>query len=201
MRSFVSGRMGTICLPFDLTAEQITEGFGENVEVYEYTSLNGTTMNFSKATEMKAGKPYLVKTAEDKENLVFSDIDFSEDTQVQPSDVNTSYVFTGTFSPYSMLTDQTELFLATNGTLKYPSSSSNNANLLGGYRGYFRLSNGSAGSAKICFDGTVTGIDGIDIDDNQPVKVYNLKGQYVGDSLQDLSKGIYVAGGKKVAIK
>lgn len=32
-------------------------------------------------------------------------------------------------------------------------------------------------------------------------KVYNLQGQYVGSSLQDLSKGVYMINGKKVIIK
>lgn len=32
-------------------------------------------------------------------------------------------------------------------------------------------------------------------------KVYNLNGQYVGDSLEDLPKGIYIAGGKKYVVK
>ena len=32
-------------------------------------------------------------------------------------------------------------------------------------------------------------------------KVYNLQGQYVGSSLQGLSKGIYIINGKKVIIK
>lgn len=32
-------------------------------------------------------------------------------------------------------------------------------------------------------------------------KVYNLNGQYVGDSLENLPKGIYIAGGKKYVVK
>ncbi len=200
MRSFVSGRMGTVCLPFDLTAKQIAEGFGENAEVYDYTSLNGSTMNFSKATRMTAGKPYLVKTAENKDYLYFSDVTISSDTQAKPSTIDESYVFTGTFSPYSMATDKSELFLSTDGLLKYPSSSDNNR--IGGYRGYFRLAGGGsvAQSAQISFDGSITGISSIDIGAQQSPKIYNLKGQYVGDNLKNLPKGIYMSNGKKIVI-
>ncbi len=198
-RSFVSGRMGTVCLPFALTAAQIAEGFGEKAEVYEYTELKENAMNFTKVTEMAAGKAYLVKTAEDKSSISFTGVNISEDATPKKSDINDNYVFTGTFSPYTMKTDQTEFFLATNGKLKYPSSSSDNANLLGGYRGYFQLSKGS--NAKICFDGEITGIDNISVDDNESVKVYNLNGQFVGDNLESLPKGVYVANGKKVIIK
>lgn len=198
-RSFVSGRMGTVCLPFALTSAQIAEGFGENAEVYEYTELKENAMNFKKVTKMEAGKAYLVKTAEDKSSISFTGVNISEDAAAQPSTVDGNYVFTGTFSPYTMKTDQTEYFLATNGSLKYPSSSSDNANLLGGYRGYFRLAKDS--NAKICFDDEITGIDGIDIDDSEQVRVYNLNGQFVGSSLNGLPKGVYVANGKKIIIK
>ncbi len=200
LRSFVNGRMGTVCLPFDLTADQITEGFGENAEVYEYTSLNGTTMDFSKVTEMKAGKPYLVKTAADKDYLLFSNVNITEDAKLQPSDISSDYVFAGTFSPYLMAVDHTELFLTTNGVLKYPSSSENNVNRLRGYRGYFKLTNANSSETKISFDGETTGIDNIDIDGDQPIRVYNLNGQYFGDSLKGLIKGVYVVNGKKVIV-
>ncbi len=199
MRSFVSGRMGTVCLPFDLTEAQIAEGFGENAEVYDYTSINGSTLNFSKVTTMTAGKPYLVKTAVDKDYLFFTDVSISSDAQPQPSTIDDSYVFTGTFSPYSMATDQSELFLSASGLLKYPSSSDNNANRIRGYRCYFVVKNSS--NAKISFDGEMTDIDNVDIDSDEPLKVYNLNGMYVGDSVNNLPKGVYVANGKKIIIK
>lgn len=200
LRSFVNGRMGTVCLPFDLTAEQIAEGFGSNAEVYEYTSLTGTTMDFSKVTEMKAGKPYLVKTSEDKDCLVFSNVNITEDTKPQLSDVSSDYVYAGTFSPYAMAVDRTELFLTANGQLKYPSSSDNNVNRLRGYRGYFRLANANGSETKISFDGEMTGIENLDADLGQPVRVYNLNGQYLGDSLKGLARGVYLVNGKKVII-
>lgn len=200
LRSFVNGRMGTVCLPFALTTDQITEGFGENAEVYEYTSLNGTTMDFSKVTEMEAGKPYLVKTAADKEYLLFSNVNITEGAKLQPSEISSDYVFTGTFSPYLMAVDHTELFLTANGALKYPSSSENNANRLRGYRGYFKLANANSSETKISFDGETTGIDNIDLGGDQPIRVYNLNGQYFGDSLKGLTKGVYVVNGKKVIV-
>lgn len=199
LRSFASGSMGTICLPFSLSAEQIAEGFGANTQVYQYTSVSGTTMNFTKVAAIEAGKPYLVKTAEAKENLVFSNIDIAEDAQVQPSNVSTSYVFTGTFSPYLMATDKSELFLTASGVLKYPSTA-DGANRLHGYRGYFKLDGTDGKSLKISLDGEVTGIDAISLDGNTSVRVYNLNGQCVGNSLEGLPKGVYIVGNKKVVI-
>ena len=49
---------------------------------------------------------------------------------------------------------------------------------------------------------TTTGISQVeDIKKALQGKVYNLQGQYVGSSLQGLSKGVYIINGKKVIIK
>ncbi len=199
LRSFVNGRMGTVCLPFDLTAEQIAEGFGANAEVYQYTSVSGTTMNFTKVSTIEAGKPYLVKTSEDKEDLLFSNIDMTEDAHTQSSDVSTSYAFTGIFSPYLMATDQSELFLATDGKLKYPSSAEG-ANRLLGYRCYFSINGTTDQPLKISLNGHVTGIDATTLDNDVPSRIYNLNGQCVGNSLEGLPKGVYMVGQKKVIV-
>lgn len=196
-RSFVKDRKGTICLPFDLTEKQITEGFGAGAKVYEYTSLSDKVMNFTNVTTMQAGKPYIVVTAENKDSLTFYDVNISADAAPQKSSVDDNYVLCGIFSPYTMATDQTEYFLSTAGTLKYPTDDSSNK--LKGYRCYFKLP--SSNGAKICFDGAITGIEGIDADATQPLKVYNLNGQYLGTSLNALPSGVYIVNGKKTVIK
>jgi hypothetical protein len=51
----------------------------------------------------------------------------------------------------------------------------------------------------------VTAISNLDGEDILPVnangKVYNLSGQHVGNSLNGLSKGMYIVNGKKVVVK
>lgn len=54
----------------------------------------------------------------------------------------------------------------------------------------------------LSFTYPTTGISQIeDIKKALQGKVYNLQGQYVGSSLQGLSKGVYMINGKKVIIK
>ena len=54
----------------------------------------------------------------------------------------------------------------------------------------------------LSFTYQTTGISQIeDIKKALQGKVYNLQGQYVGSSLQGLSKGVYMINGKKVIIK
>lgn len=198
LRSFTNGRIGTVCLPFALTADQMTAGFGAEAEVYEYTDLTGTVMNFSKVESMEAGKPYLVKTAEDKAYLVFNNVYIDDETQPQPSDISTDYVFAGTFSPYLMKGDGTELFLATDGKLKYPSSTNGQANRLRGYRAFFQINNNTADETKINLGGEVTSLSRPIVDVNRSTKIYNLNGQCVGNNPNTLPKGVYIINGKKI---
>lgn len=54
----------------------------------------------------------------------------------------------------------------------------------------------------LSFSYTTTGISQVEgIKKALRGKVYNLQGQYVGSSLQGLSKGVYIINGKKVIIK
>ena len=54
----------------------------------------------------------------------------------------------------------------------------------------------------LSFSYTTTGISQVDgIKKALQGKVYNLQGQFVGSSLQGLSKGVYIINGKKVIIK
>ena len=56
--------------------------------------------------------------------------------------------------------------------------------------------------ATLSFTYQTTGISQVeDIKKALRGKVYNLQGQYVGSSLQGLSKGVYIINGKKVIIK
>lgn len=61
---------------------------------------------------------------------------------------------------------------------------------------------GDMSSVTLSFTYQTTGISQIEgIKQALQGKVYNLQGQYVGSSLQGLSKGVYIINGKKVIIK
>ena len=73
-RTIKTGKWNTVCLPFDMTAEEIDETFGENTKVEIFGGLKydatakSTTLQFSAATAdteggtiIKAGTPYLLK--------------------------------------------------------------------------------------------------------------------------------------------
>lgn len=61
---------------------------------------------------------------------------------------------------------------------------------------------GDMSLVTLSFTYQTTGISQVeDIKKALQGKVYNLQGQYVGSSLQGLSKGVYIINGKKVIIK
>ena len=53
---------------------------------------------------------------------------------------------------------------------------------------------------KIAFD-LSTAIEYLGVETVKDAKIYNLRGQYMGDNLQDLPAGVYIQNGKKVIVK
>ena len=66
-RTVKGGKWNTICLPFDMTAEEIAATFGEGTLLETFgglkydSSTETTTLEFSEATSITAGTPYLLK--------------------------------------------------------------------------------------------------------------------------------------------
>lgn len=195
-RTLTANVWNTICLPFDVTAEQIADVLKSagNVKEFDHEDASKQTIYFKDATTMVAGKPYLIKPTESAKELVFKGVKITEYEPKNTSGDN--YAVYGTFGKYTMKTDGTELFLKTDGKFYIPAAGTAT---MKGFRAYFYNINGStAGAALNLSFGDATGIDGVAADAEKSVKVYNVNGQYVGTSLEALPKGLYIVGGKKV---
>ena len=196
-RTLTAGVWNTICLPFDVTAEQIADVLKSagNVKEYDREDASNQTIYFKDATTMVAGKPYLIKPTESAKELVFKGVKI---TEYEPNKKigGDNYAVYGTFGKYTMKTDGTELFLKTDGKFYVPAEGKET---MKGFRAYFYNMNGGTAAAALNLSfGAATGIDGIAADAEKNVKVYNVNGQYVGTSLEALPKGLYIVGGKKV---
>lgn len=195
-RTLTANVWNTICLPFDVTVEQIADVLKSAGKVKEFDHEDATkqTIYFKDATTMVAGKPYLIKPTESAKELVFKGVKITEYEPKNTSGDN--YAVYGTFGKYTMKTDGTELFLKTDGKFYTPAAGTAT---MKGFRAYFYNINGStAGAALNLSFGAATGINGVAADAEKSVKVYNVNGQYVGTSLEALPKGLYIVGGKKV---
>ena len=54
---------------------------------------------------------------------------------------------------------------------------------------------------SIAFELSATAIDKLEVNAPRSNKVFNLRGQYMGDNLQVLPAGVYIVNGKKVIVK
>lgn len=196
-RSLKAGVWNTICLPFNVTAEQVESVLKAtgNVKEFDKEDKATATIFFKPATEMKAGVPYLIKPTEDATVLNFKDVTINNVDELSRINGN-DYCICGVFGKYTMNTNGTELFLNAAGKFVAPAAATNT---MKGFRAYFYVpSKVSAAALNINIDGETTGINNIETEATVNGKVYNLNGQYVGNSLNGLKKGIYVVNGKKV---
>ena len=119
----IDSEWNTLCLPFSMTAEQINNSPLNNSKIVELdtekTTLNDgvLTIAYKTATEIEAGKPYMVKWVidEDTEDTHIDDPIFKNVTisAAAPTAVSAAGItFCGTFAPLTLASgDKTRLWL------------------------------------------------------------------------------------------
>jgi hypothetical protein len=219
------GDWNTLCLPFDLTAERVTDQLAAPTELKTLDTgsfSNGVlTLNFKDATTIEAGKPYIVKwanTASNLDNPVFYNV-VVRDVR---ADVTTSDVdFKGTYEAREFYSeDPSVLFLGGSNTLYYPQPTLTDPNkewsdvnpmiypFIGAFRAYFKvnLNGGTDGVRAFVLnfgDGEESqGIgDAARLNNNEERinnKWYTVDGRKL--DTKPTKKGLYIHGGKKVVI-
>lgn len=187
----------TFCVPFDVTVEgSPLEGatIKQIASVEEKT--DGAVINFKNApATLEAGKAYLVRTATAIVNPTFNGVTVKNVVPTNCSG-NEKYQLIGIYSPLKIEASLYGKVFGINNQDKLAKVMKDTS--IKGMRAYFLLAN-SATAAKLNFGGELTGIDAVDNGEAVMTgKVYNLNGQYVGNSLEGLKKGVYVVNGKKV---
>lgn len=187
----------TFCVPFDVTvAGSPLEGatIKQIASVEEKT--DGAVINFEDApATLEAGKAYLVRTATAIVSPTFNGVTVKNVTPTNCSG-NENYQLIGIYSPKNIDASLYGKVFGINNQDKLAKVMKDTS--IKGMRAYFLLAN-SATAAKLNFGGELTGIDAVDNGEAVMTgKVYNLNGQYVGNSLEGLKKGVYVVNGKKV---
>ncbi len=181
----------TFCVPFAFKVENSALA---GAKVKEFDKIDGTTMYMKDATYILPGRPYLVKPTANIENPTFSAVAIDNEDVTKMKVGNDTYTLIGTYSPKTISEDNIYGVKA-NGAI----AKGKKGTTIKGLRAYFII-NSNGGQAKINFgDDETTGIENIVTPtaiSNQ--KVYNLNGQYVGNDLKAMPKGIYIVNGKKV---
>ena len=211
-RTLQAGGWNTFCAPFDISSSQITSVFGTGTKVRELGSSDfdsttkQLTLNFTNATEIEAGKPYLIYigSSSNVANPTFSDVTISNSTTT----TETTYAnFVPVMNPTSITGgDKTVLFVTGGNKLTYPNSTGN----LNGFRAYFELKEDAATEVRsfiMNFDDETTSISEKGIGNSEKfatAPVYDLQGRKVSDGKWpngQMPKGVYIVNGKKVVIK
>lgn len=187
----------TFCVPFDVTVVGSPLDGATIKQIASVTEKDdGAVINFENApATLEAGKAYLVRTATAIVNPTFNGVTVKN---VDPTNCsgNEKYQLIGIYSPLNIDASLYGKVFGINNQDKLAKVKENTS--IKGMRAYFLLAN-SATAAKLNFGGELTGIDAVDNGEAVMTgKVYNLNGQYVGNSLEGLKKGVYVVNGKKV---
>ena len=188
-RTLEANIWNTFCVPFGFKVENSALA---GAKVKEFDKIDGTTMYMKDATYVLPGRPYLVMPAEtDIVNPTFSAVAIYDEAATKVG--NDTYALIGIYSPKTISEDNIYGVKANGAIAKGKKDTT-----IKGLRAYFIINNGI--EAKINFgDDETTGIENIVTPtaiSNQ--KVYNLNGQYVGNDLKAMPKGIYIVNGKKV---
>lgn len=198
-RTFNADRWNPVCLPFAITAEQITEWFGEDSEVAEYIgdeeSNGNVTVKFRKKTDgMNANTPYLLFP---KKNITVSKFPAVEIiTTDMPKSEGTTFDFVGTYTNQPKGSSEIQMgdYIVSGGIFKKASGS----NAIKAFRAYLRQRDVSnAKTVSMLFEDETTGISELKDNVVMPTVYYDLQGRRVANP----SKGIYIANGKKVIIR
>ena len=200
-RRFVNdGKWYTICLPFNISQQQLAKAFGvDYVDLRTFDHMEGTTMFFKTEENIEAGVPYLIKPNTDIEGIVFDDVKIAMKANPTLQVGKDGYYMQGVYEPTDLYIDGTHVFLGSENRFFRPSETNHTMN---GMRAYFVIPK-DAVNKILSYNADSEATDIIAIDANlQPKdhKVYNISGMYVGDSNCDLMPGTYIVDGKKVLI-
>ena len=202
-----NGNWNTVCLPFGVNADELDGLTIKELVGSNYTAATKTlTLDFVDATEMVAGKPYLLRATEPYGETVDFEIDNRTISDAPAAVIETECVdFVGLYSTFDIpKKDRTLLFMGGDSKLYYPSG----AMKIGAFRGYFRLKNGltagdlaNNGAKEIVLNfggGDATGVSLIDAGSAND-SWYTIDGRKLNS--KPTAKGVYIKNGKKIAIK
>lgn len=207
-RKLVGDVWNTLSVPFSLSAEQAKEAFGDEVQLRELESVQDNTLNFKTVNSITAGVPCLIKLTKAfaKDTYTFTGVQTiaAKADDLAEGEVKGAISFIGIYSPTDVTTwasadKEYAVFLgAGNQFFKAQAGTE-----MKGFRAFFLVPNNVPNSAvKVVIDGTATGIEDLVIDGVKANgRVYNLNGQYVGNSLNGLQPGLYIQNGKKIVVK
>lgn len=208
-RTIKANEWSTICLPFAMTAEQVKDAFGDDVELADFTSwtpeeddegaIVSITVGFTDVTEIEANHPYIIKVSSAISEFTVDGVDIDPEeepvVQVGKKASERGWMY-GTYIVTKV--PEENLFLSEN---KFWYSTGNTTTKA--FRGYFEFRDvldayydETSAPIYISIGGETTRLDQLNID-GEDSNYYDLNGRMV----KTPQKGVYIRNGKKVIVK
>ncbi len=198
-RTFNPSQLYTMCLPFDLSKDMITEIFGNETKVYSYDGYQKGELSFSTVKEgvLNAGMPFLMRPEYYVEQPTFADVTVKSTTAQTVG--GGEWEFCGTFGSYELAADGTQLFLTAGGTLAKPLAESRK---MRGFRCYLKKAAGTANASaqlpSVTIDGETNAIKTAEYAaPTSGTTAYSLSGMKLNAGCKTANGGIMIIDGKK----
>ena len=225
-RTIKAGEWSTICLPFDMSEDQVKGAFGDDVQLADFTSwsfeeeassVNKITIGFTDVTSIAKNHPYIIKLSSAISSFVVKNVEIDPgEPDAIPERSNDYKIGSGKLAKIyngymygvyaAKKTDEYDIFLANN-QFYYSNGKTN----IKAFRATFWFCKGEdplipsdyTASSRVVMSFNEDTPSGI-IETNQHSnnmftsgKTYNLNGQRVDNP----KKGLFIQDGKKVFIK
>ena len=202
-RELYAKEWNSICLPFNLSADQVVAAWGAGTKVLEFTSTTGNNLNLTERADIKAGTPYFLQPerVSTDHTYTFTDIETAtwDRSGKVPSVTIKPIKLTGFYSP-SELPARCYVFGDENKLYHLVS-----AMQADGFRCYFQDMSGYNRQLTWGIDDNTTGIDGTFVKPEAPKvgNIYTVNGQLVrrNSTAAGLAPGVYIMNGIKLIVK
>ena len=203
-RTFTVGQVSTVCLPFALTAAEVTAA-GSFYQLKSFEDDNAK-VTFEPVTTTIAYRPYLFVAKIATPFISLSDKTIKESTGLLHKHTVDGVSFVGVLERTTVISNSQNSYYGFSGG-KYKKAGTTTGASFNPFRAYLEASTATSG-AKDFFDVDYENITGIKTMHNDPSGnswYYDLQGRKVNENanaqLSTLKPGVYIINGKKILIK
>ena len=197
-RKLLANQWNTFCVPFDIDIADCKIN-GIEASVMEYDHTTGNTMEFKEATQIVAGKAYLIKPSADITDPQFDNVTIKNDDPTVSGDAD-GYSFVGIYNPKTFSGNDQKRVLILASEAKFMRV--NNVQRMKGMRAYFTIPTGTKAEAvRLMINNRPTALTEITTTPSTSEKIFYIDGTYAGSDIKNVKKGIVIKGGKKYLMK
>ena len=209
-RTLKAGVWNTFCSPIQIGTNAMRAELKCN-EAYELNTYNATTniVSFRRVESIVGGKPYLIMPTEAVSVITVSNR--THPATYNPQSVTSNgLAFRAALGATNIYTtgdaSSTKFYLNAQGKFVYPTSNTGNNGTIKGLRGYFEWTNGvpahDVKAMTFIFEDDETGIITVEKDIfNENATIYSIDGRNMGNSKENLTRGMYIQNGRKFIVK